>query len=164
MRGRDKGGLVAKDTVSPWNTNRCADCEQDSAVVWMGTVAVHHYGADESKWRVCLNSRRFRDDIPKSKAIPDETATTEQMFFEEPVFAYEGQKLTAQMRPSGLIEITAPVAKKPPVPEEAAGLILVQKNQNYDPLQVTATSTVRREKFNFAQGLELTRRPDKNGR
>lgn len=95
---------------------------------------------------------------------PSEEAEVGQMFFEEPVFAYEGQNLSAQMRPSGLIEITAPVAKKKPEPEVAAGLILVQKNKNYDPLQVTATSTVRREKFNFAQGLELTRRPDKNGR
>lgn len=79
------------------------------------------------------------------KPIPDETATTGQMFFEEPKFAYEGQNLTAQMRPSGLIELTTPVATKPPVP-------------------LIAMSTVRREKFNFAQGLELTRRPDKNGR
>lgn len=157
---------MAKETVSEWNTNRCYDCEHHDGVVYMGSSAVHHYGTgnDKSAWRVCLNSKYFRGDVPKSKAIPSEEAVTEQMFFEEPVFGYEGQNLTAQMRPSGLIELTSPVKTKPPVPEEAAGLILVQKNQNYDPLQVTATSIVRRQKFNFAQGLELTRRPDKNGR
>lgn len=158
--------------VSEWNTNRCFDCEQGYGVVYMGSSGIHHYGPGEDSgrknWRVCLNSKYFRPDVEKSKAIPSEEAVTEQMFFtDEPVFGYEGQKLTTQMRPSGLIEITSPVARKEPenipmVP--VGGLVNIKHTYVEGPPPIATGTYVRREKFNFAQGLELTRRPDKNGR
>lgn len=78
---------------------------------------------------------------------------------------FQGEEIETKLQPSGLFVCTTPVKAiphpdpyVPAKPYEPAGLLLATT------IPLDQKTKFKNVKFNMRQGMELTRRPDKNGR
>lgn len=78
---------------------------------------------------------------------------------------FQGEEIETKLQPSGLFVCTSPVKAvphpdpyTPAKPYEPAGILLAKT------FALDHKQPVKKVKFNFSQGMELTRRPDKDGR
>jgi hypothetical protein len=76
---------------------------------------------------------------------------------------FQGEEIETRLEPSGIFVCTSPVRAvphpdPPPEPYKPSGLLLATG------IPLDRKDTTKKVKFNMRQGMELTRRPDKDGR